>query len=131
MPADFPGSIGSMPGSGTAVSLAPTLPERRTGVALIVNQHVANNGQFPYASRNDTLKSVGGKDLLDDELVAVFHEPQAFGEPARAGRAQAHQHARHSDLRSFRLHIEPAPPNAFAQCESRHELKKLNFSLYQ
>jgi len=59
-------------------------------------------------------------------------KPGARGvEPARAGRAQAHQHARHSDLRSFRLHIEPAPPNAFAQCESRHELKKLTFSLYQ
>ena len=54
----------------------PALAVKGTGVALIVNQHVANNGQFPYASRNDTLKSVGGKDLLDDELVAVFHEPR-------------------------------------------------------
>ena len=100
MPADFPGSIGSMPGSGNAVSLAPTLPERRTGVALIVNQHVANNGQFPYASRNDTLKSVGGKDLLDDELVAVFHEPQAFGEPARA---VGHRHTNMHGILTFDL----------------------------
>jgi len=100
MPADFPGSIGSMPGSGNAVSLAPTLPERRTGVALIVNQHVANNGQFPYASRNDTLKSVGGKDLLDDELVAVLHEPQAFGEPARA---VGHRHINMHGILTFDL----------------------------
>ena len=89
-----------MPGSGNAVSLAPTLPERRTSVALIVNQHVANNGQFPYTSRNDTLKSVGGEDLLDDELVAVFHEPQAFGEPARA---VGHRHTNMHGILTFDL----------------------------
>jgi hypothetical protein len=41
-------------------------------VALTINQHVANNGQFPYADRNDDLKSVGGKDLLDDEFVTIL-----------------------------------------------------------
>jgi hypothetical protein len=46
-------------------------PHRRTSesvpaVALTVNPHVANNGQFPLAIRNDISKSAGGKDLLDD-----------------------------------------------------------------
>jgi hypothetical protein len=44
----------------------------------MLNQQIANKGQLPYTVRNDISGSVSGDDVLDHELVAVFHETQAF-----------------------------------------------------
>jgi hypothetical protein len=62
---------------------------------------------------------------------AASDYPDEAVSPDRTGRAQAHQHARHPDLRFYRLRIKPAPPNAFPRRRPRVELKKLTLLLYQ
>src|SRR5271165_6519790 len=53
------------------------------------------------------------------------------GQPACADRSQAHQYARHSDVRSSPLQIKSAPPTAFGCRRPGVELKKLTLSRYQ